>query len=114
VTPRLEQLLGALEAALDDPAGLDLDGIERALAERQKVLDEIRKTDTAALDAETRRALVERLLAVRARDQQLLEAARARHVGVGEELQGIGTARQAALSYAGARASQPPGVRRRA
>jgi hypothetical protein len=51
---------------------------------------------------------------VRDRDLRLLEAARARYLAVGEELQAIGTARQAARTYAGARASQPPGLRRKA
>lgn len=97
----------ALEEHVDDP-----DALLGALAERQRLLSAIEKSDRTALSPEQRSALKERLQVLLAHDAELLAALEELREEARKGLEQLASGRAAVRSYGASPSSGPPSTRR--
>ena len=95
----VEALLHELEESWLDTETADVTTLALMLERRQLVLDRLSAIDQTSLDSVTRQRFDARILAVHARDQELLEAVRRQAAGLNEVLDGILQGRAVARAY---------------
>lgn len=97
------QWAAELEELSADMAGMEPAQIAAVLQKRQELLTKIQNADACDLGPETRRALKQRIDAVRQRDTKLLAAMKSNGIAALEKLNSVLHARSAARGYRGRR-----------
>lgn len=112
MTMQLDALLERLEQIELDACIDDADQLASALAERQTILTAIAAVDPSTLPADERARLKERMLAIEARDSEMLSDLYVLRDEMQKAMDQLTTGRAAVRGYGSQSGAPPPQVRR--